>query len=114
MPLSDFLSLFSPQVAERSRKRPKPTPSPKPRHSRFYSVFDPVTGRPKNGFEYCKCMCRMNVTEEDMIEALMHIVERRKLGLPILPPTKKPIIYESSASGADAGGELEEELPLDM
>lgn len=101
-------------MAERSRKRPKPTPSPKPRHSRFYSVFDPVTGRPKNGFEYCKCMCRMNVTEEDMIEALMHIVERRKLGLPILPPTKKPIIYESSASGADAGGELEEELPLDM
>ena len=56
----------------------------------------------------------MNVTEEEMIEALMHIVERKKLGLPVLPPTKKPIIWDTSSGGDDVPNDLEEELPLDM
>ena len=30
-----------------------------------------------DGDDVCKCICNMNVTEEDMVEALMYLIEMR-------------------------------------
>ena len=73
----ELLNFTMKTVLTKQQAKPKKAkaapPDPKPAKSELKSL------RQSDGEDLCKCLCKMNVTEEEMLEALKIVVLNKKL-----------------------------------